>query len=166
MGKCLTLAFGVAKKIRNWCELCLTRCSSGTVISPAHELFFSLSLFLSQFFERKLFSKTDAMCEGLLRDIDRYSHHSRPPLHPHDGQRGISCPGTVEDRVGAQIHLQGLRFSSHAGADCGGQTSPTFFHSTTYQGVMSHFWKGTEIGGSTHSRRQRCGWRWCCRESW
>lgn len=76
MGKCLTLAFGVAKKIRNWCELCLTRCSSGTVIAPAHELFFFFFLSLSfTIFWKKTFFKNRC-------NVRRASSWHRPLFSP------------------------------------------------------------------------------------
>lgn len=97
-----------------------------------------MSFFLSFIFTNSQRKIDATMCEALLSNIDSYSHHSRPPLHPHDGQRGISCPGTVEDGIRAKVHLQGLRFRSHAGANCEGQPSLTLLRSIAYRSVMSH----------------------------
>lgn len=54
----------------------------------------------------------------LCRATNKYTHHSRSPLHPHNGKRGISCPGTVEYSIRSKVHLQGLRLCRHARTNC------------------------------------------------
>lgn len=92
-------------------------------MSPIHELPIFVFFCFDKVTKANYFKGVASMCEAFLSIVDQYSHHSRSPLHPHYGEGGISCPGTVEDGVRPEVHLQGLRFGSHAWANCPKQTS-------------------------------------------
>lgn len=135
-GKCLNLAFGADKEKlkRRWIQERL----SWTVMSPIHELPFLYFLCFDKVKNANYFKGDATMCEAFLSNVDQYSHHSRSPLHPHYGEGGISCPGTVEDSVRPEVHLQGLRFGSHAWANCPRQTSLTLHDDQPVTFIRKH----------------------------